>query len=251
MARSRDLGSNAPITEALIDIFVSLPKGASLDQLRSLHGGIKDEYPELETRRRWQGKFQFADGSMQSQTQSVDADGFLFRSPDRLDIVQFRMDGFTANRLAPYQGFEALTDRALTYFGKYSEGISPEAVLAVGVRYINNFTVPFGEDLKVYFRVAPELPEGFDRLADFTHSAKFSDPMSGAVAEVVLARNAAAPPNATGVGCILELGAQRQINRRLERDELSGVLAELRGLKNRIFFGCVTDECLDALGGGV
>lgn len=251
MAKSRDLGSNAPITEALIDIFAALPAGASLDQLRAMHIGIKDAYPETLARRSSQARFEFSAGAVQSQTLSLAEDGFFFKSPDKRDVLQFRMDGFTVNRLAPYRGFEEMQQRAAKYWQVYCDGIAPESVVAVGVRYINRIAVPVGLNVSRYFSVAPQLPESFVHMESFSSSTTFVDPSSGAVAEVVLARDPTAGPTASGVGCVLEIGAQQQIGRLAPQDELDAVLASLRSVKNRVFFGCLTDECVRALIGEV
>jgi uncharacterized protein (TIGR04255 family) len=249
MATSRHLGSNAPITEALIDIFAALPSGASLDRLRALHECFKDTYPEIQARRRYQGLIQFSAGSVQSQTQSLAEDGFFFKSPDKRDVVQFRMDGFTVNRLAPYRGFEEMHQRAAKYWRLYCDAIAPESVLAVGVRYINRIAIPVGVDVSRYFSVAPQLPDGFVHMENFSSSTTFVDPSSGAMAEVALARDPTAGPTATGVGCLLEIAAQQQLGRLVGQDEVDAILASLRALKNKVFFGCITDECVRALTG--
>jgi hypothetical protein len=103
---------NAPITEALLDSRVGLPSGTRLKQLDAMHASIRDRYPKRRTRRRIEGTLESQGDDLRLTPSPAKEDGYLFSSADGKRIVQARLDGFTFNRLKPYDTWEALRDEA-------------------------------------------------------------------------------------------------------------------------------------------
>src|SRR3990167_5750912 len=95
---------HAPITEALLDIRVKLPAQIDLTRLTTFHDAVKDRYPLKRERTSWHGGFQLKPGTGPEMLASSSGgpDGYLFTSADGRQIVQARLDGFTFNRLKPY-----------------------------------------------------------------------------------------------------------------------------------------------------
>ncbi|MBI4589263.1 MAG: TIGR04255 family protein [Candidatus Rokubacteria bacterium] len=93
---------NAPITEALLDVRIKLPSFVDLSRLATFQDAVEDRYPQRRERSSWQAGFQIKDGSVEVMRPSGRPDGYLFTSADGRQMVQARLDGFTFNRLKPY-----------------------------------------------------------------------------------------------------------------------------------------------------
>lgn len=111
--------SNAPITEALIDIRVELPEAISFDKLGALHEEIEADFPESKTRFVFESQIRLGDHGAQLKTHPSRPDGFLFTSEDKTQVFQARLDGFTFSRLRPYETWEALFEKAAKYWKLY------------------------------------------------------------------------------------------------------------------------------------
>lgn len=159
----RTIFRNAPITEALLDIQVTLPKDIDLSKLESFQDAIKNRYPMKRERTSWQSKIKFdPEKGPEPLPSSGGVDGFLFHSADGKQIVQARLDGFTFNKLKPYDKWEALRDEAQKLWAHYIEIANPEQVTRVALRYINRIEIPLPlKDLKDYILTVPEIAAGF------------------------------------------------------------------------------------------
>ena len=95
----RTIFPNAPITEALIDIFVELPSEINLQLLNAFHDEIKGQYPKKQERVIWKGEVKYKEGEAPeiSSPPSGGPIGYLFKSSDGKQIAQARFDGFTVN----------------------------------------------------------------------------------------------------------------------------------------------------------
>src|SRR5262249_12837098 len=99
MAPPRHL-SNAPITEAIIDFRVKRSKDFGVEGFHAVRERLRESYPHIEEQHQYEGRIEFRTGKSASTDRGVN--GFLFRTEDKLNVAQFRRDGFTFNRLKPY-----------------------------------------------------------------------------------------------------------------------------------------------------
>ena len=157
----------APITEALIDIRAQLPESVSLIDLEKLHSHIKGEYPDKKPRNLWEGKVELKqEGAPHTETR-VQKLGYLFTRADRTQVVQFRLDGFTFNRLRPYTRWEDVCPQARKLWDLYKAGVKPVEVTRIAVRYINSIEIPSKDfDFDDYFTATPKVPDGLPQILD-------------------------------------------------------------------------------------
>jgi hypothetical protein len=95
--------------EALIDMRVELPSEITLETIASFYDKIKIEFPDKQNRMSWKSDFQLRPGTVpEVSAPSGGPDGLLFHPADKSKIVQARLDGFTFNKLRPYQKIEVL-----------------------------------------------------------------------------------------------------------------------------------------------
>lgn len=104
--------SKAPITEAIIDFRVALPEGFSADNFANIHSHISDRFPTKQPIYAGMGSLVFQPGSSVKVDANQQEMGFLFRSRDNLRILQATLNGFTFNRLAPYDSWEEFSSDA-------------------------------------------------------------------------------------------------------------------------------------------
>jgi uncharacterized protein (TIGR04255 family) len=117
---------NAPITEALLDIRVQVPAEVNLAQIETYYDSVKERYPTKRERHSWQGGFKLnPPGSIEVLQSQGGPDGYLFTSTDGKQIVQARLDGFTLNRLKPYDRWETFRDEARQLWQLYVHVANP------------------------------------------------------------------------------------------------------------------------------
>ena len=103
---------NAPITEALIDFRIKIKEGFDVAQIEALHDVLSGQYPGKKTRHRLEGRFEFKKGEKPVSLSTEAVDGYIFTSADQKQVFQARIDGFTFNRLKPYDKWETFRNEA-------------------------------------------------------------------------------------------------------------------------------------------
>src|ERR1700680_4204737 len=101
MAKVRHL-RNAPILEALVDFRVTLPNDFDVERFKAMASAVGDRFPIVEAMNLYATSVTWQPGTekpMDASTAELRPGGYAFKSSDRLNVVQFRVDGFTYNRL--------------------------------------------------------------------------------------------------------------------------------------------------------
>jgi uncharacterized protein (TIGR04255 family) len=232
---------NAPITEALIDIRIKVKSGFDVNQLQSLHESILYNYPEKKESKNWEGKFELKADGPQVSAGGGQVSGYFFKSADKKQIFQAKVDGFTFNRLKPYETWESFRTEAKRLWQLYSEMVSPE-IVRVAVRYINKFNIPFPiKDFNEYLKAAPSVPEGLPQtVTSFFDRIVISNPEIEATAIITKVFEQMVEPSSIPI--ILDIDAFRLNPDGIEEREAWLLLEKLRDFKNDIFFLSITDK---------
>ena len=234
--------SHAPIFEALLDIRVRRARPVTLDELSSIHDEVKDRFPIRDERRVEQIQVSVAGQNATQFTRAGETTGFLFRSPAAGKILQARVDGFTLNKLKPYETWQLLRDEAKELWSRYRQLTHPEGVTRVALRYINRMELPlplnsFDEYLRTAPQVAPELPQG---LADFVLRLVIPEPEIDAVG--VIHETFESPTPDDRLPFILDIDVFKNVEYSSDSDEIWADLENLREFKNQIFFNSTTEK---------
>ncbi len=227
--------TNPPITEAIFDLRVNLPKETSLDTLLSFQNEIKDRFPTKKERHL--GSFEIKPGGAPAIVSSSDkTDGFLFNSPDNKKIVQARLDGFTFNKLKPYSDWETFSGEAKELWGRYVSIAKPINVVRLALRYINRVEMPLPfSDFKEYVltepEIAPGLPQGlsgFFMQLVIPNDSIFS---TAVITETIekIDQNSKAQP------LIFDIDASCNMILEPNSKTIGKVMEDLRNFKNQIF----------------
>ena len=238
---------NAPIVEATIDLQIAFDNPPTADSLRQLHDQIRDQYPILDEQKQAQiqlGPFGLANPSLQQIDATVR--GYLFFPHDRLEIIQFRRDGFTFNRLRPYTSFEDVFEKTSRAWRIYREHFSTGRLTRIGMRYINQFQVPFSDgkvSVDEYIRTGLanlDIPNVL--LTNFVSHCSLVDPETGFSGNWTLSR--LQPPIPGILGIALDIDVSTQSPAHLSVPDPMSIVVVMRELKNRLFFSTLTDKAL-------
>jgi uncharacterized protein (TIGR04255 family) len=236
--------SRAPITEALLDLRVKARKDFKPGDFSVLKQELAANFPRVEERSGFETTVQFKAGASGSQfTRDLGLQGYFFFSSDGLNIAQFRVDGFTFNRLAPYTSWDSLLPEALRLWVRYVEIAQPEFVSRIALRYINQIVVPPGAPLDDIMVAPPRVPTGISKpLSAFLTRITIQDPTKGISAHVTQALNSSTKGAAGSL--ILDIDAFKEVSIEPSEADVSEALTSLRTFKNRIFFGSLTESTL-------
>jgi uncharacterized protein (TIGR04255 family) len=240
--------SKAPIVEAIIDFRVRLPADFEAARLKALHPTFENAYPKIEERKQVEHKFEHAPGKEPSHSVTDRGiHGYFFRSADNTQIIQFRRDGFTFNRLKPYTSWEELFPEAARCWKLYWETCQPIDVSRIAVRYINRLLLPdLQGEFSDYLAAPPALPNGMPPFVSaFVSRVVINDPDSRITAAVVQALEP--PLESRYIPVILDIDVFHEDVSNLTSDAILTRFEELREMKNRVFFGSITDKTLEML----
>jgi uncharacterized protein (TIGR04255 family) len=237
-----------PITEALVDLRAA-PTRFSPECRARFADAVRDLYPNSRDQRSFEAQLRIETGKGPvASAAEVGLAGFQFLTEDKLTIVQFRANGFTFNRLSPYKGGDSLLSEALRLWGVYVDVAAPVGVSRVALRFINNLTLPrevarFGE----FLDSPPAPPPGAGPvLQGFSLRVRSHDLHSGLTVTRTLA-SARTRPGADGLGVLIDIDAFCTADLAVDAGALRPVLDSLRELKNRVFFGSITQRTVDLL----
>ena len=233
---------NAPIIEAALDIRVRTAEDVDLASFR-----IDDSaYPEASREPfQLQVKIEWGDKPKDASKQHLNTPlGYFFRSADQKQILQARRDGFTFNRLAPYDRWGTFGPEARRLWMLYRDRIKIEQIEAVSLSYMNEILVPFQQRIEDYLNAYIKLPEKLDKpLTSF--SLGFQSPIDGDKGTLHVAQGIG-PERREGfltIGLFIQtikfLGVSSTL---ISDDELWGILEDLRIAKSLAFEACITDK---------
>jgi uncharacterized protein (TIGR04255 family) len=237
----------APITEAVIDLRVETPPGTTVEAL--LHALERRNYfGYMKKGAIVRGEFGFA-FSVQEGPKPVTAGratsiGVRLHSPDERYVAQLSMEGFTLSRLQPYESWEDLVREAARLWGGYLDSLPTDRVVRAATRYINNLRLPPTESLGRFLKLPPALPEGLPEvLSAFLQRFVIHDPASEATVILTQALEAGSPER--NLPFILDIDVFRVATFSPRGTQVWDCLEQLRLLKNRVFFGCLTELAVE------
>lgn len=186
MAKARFL-AQAPLREAIIDLRVILPKDVAADDLANLGSELVGRYPARNEKISLTGEFQLAgEKGIVSSTAGHTRLGYMFSSTDETQVVQFRMNGFTFSRLAPYTDWDHVFPEAMELWKRYLEIARPLKIVRIATRYVNDMRFSLPLELSDYLAAPPPQPPGIpDEVIGFLTQLAVLDAESGSKVNIV------------------------------------------------------------------
>ena len=245
MAKPRHL-PHAPITEALIDFRVSHREGLTFAELKSAIDSIDVGYyvkGPISV-----GSFGFTlapDGQPSTTTESSQV-GLRLHSNDEKYVAQFTIAGFTLSRLPPYETWENLLAETRRLWAVYVQCLSPKSIERVATRFINNLQLPLepGSSFQLYVNKLIDVPDEAPQAVEaFLQRFRLVDIESGSRVIVTIALDGLKAGVPAPV--ILDVDAFIAANFKPLDGTIWGLLEKLRKLKNRSFFGTITEAAAE------
>lgn len=233
-----------PITEALIDFRIASDPGITSERLAGLRAQLP-EYPNVEEKRQFQAELRVEAGKLQQPAMSdLGFRGMVFRNADGTRLVQFRRDGFTLNQLRPYMGADVLITEAVRLWEMYRAIVTPVSVTRIAFRYINSLALPYrlGDDFRRFLTAPPDMPEGTPQQVSGFLTRMVAHEDEDVVIVTQKLENVA-PERPTPVTIDIDVFVPGEFDS--SADSLVRVLGRLRVLKNRVFFGLLTDAAVE------
>ncbi len=247
--------TRAPIVEAVIDFRARAEAPwEEADVMAKLKAALPD-YPKVKTLRGFSVSFpvQLSIGPDHA-TATTPADpatpqdrgwvGLRFESADGLNLATFGRDGFSFSRLKPYQDWARFSAEALRLWAIHAELAAPSEIQRFGVRVINRLEVPIaGLAFDEYFEGIPG-PPGNLGSSHFMYQDLLSVP--GHPYGINLIRTFQPPEGeaASTLALLLDIDVFCPGPMALESGKITDRLGEMHWLKNRVFFGSVTEKAL-------
>ena len=238
---------HAPIVEAVIEIRA---RGSEALEETSLRTNIEPKlagYVFLDSLREYQGEVKFEGGKLSSQqVQDIGWKGVRFRSTDEKHIAQFNRDGFVFSRLEPYLTWEELESEGRRLWNIYKDLAQPVDIQRLGLRFINRIKLPPGELLfEDYIQPAPTSPHGLELpFHGFMHKDTLAVPGHPYAINVIRTIQQLNGGMDGGVALILDIDVLTTQAFDLDNAVLAQRLLEMRWLKNKAFFGSITEKAL-------
>jgi uncharacterized protein (TIGR04255 family) len=218
-----------------------------------LRGQLKaklPDYPKIFSQKEFRQETKVIAGQPPEQVfQDLGWKGLRFQTPDGRYIAQFNRDGFIFSRLQPYETWEKFKEEAMRLWDMHAEFAKSHEIQRLGVRFINRIALPVGEvHLDKYLIYPPQPPGRIDfQIMGFFHQDALL--VEGHPYAINVVKTVQPPPGSgtDGGGLILDIDAFCTEPFKHDAGALEKRLAEMRWLKNRIFYSSLKEEVLESL----
>ncbi len=240
--------AHAPIIEAVIDINCDLPPDTDFGELQERAAdALRASYPKL--RRQITQRHELGLGAAESPEVAMGRKitRLLLLTEDERQLVQFRSEGYSFNRLAPYGSLdEYLRDIEWTW-EVFRELARPVQIRAIGLRFINRILLPTNDglvELNDYLRVSPQLPdEETLQFTGFLNQHAAVEITTGNHVNITLVMEAL---KGDKLPIIFDIATSDLRPKEPEAwQDVREAIESLRRLKNRIFERTLTESCLN------
>ncbi len=238
--------NRAPITEAVIDYRVQARDGITPSNFNEVRERLRPEFPVAVDVKTFEAHLGFDESGQPRTPESKHQHlGTMLRNEARAEVVQFRTDGFTFNKLAPYTSWNEIYPRAQHFWQMYCEVAKPLATSRVAVRFINKIRIPLPiGDLGDYLKTAPNVPQELpQQLRQFLTRVVLYEPSEDLSATVTQALEPSASQDEIVV--LFDIDAFRDLAPAADPQQIDQTFRRLHLLKNKIFFNCLTDRALE------
>ncbi|MBD0262408.1 MAG: TIGR04255 family protein [Tolypothrix sp. Co-bin9] len=245
---------NPPITEAILDITVTLHDDFNDEVLLAFHKDIREDFPHIQKRMAFQGGFEFnlekpEEINPQLFSISNKPEGYIFVSHDQKRIIQARLNGFTFSRLKPYESWETFYREAYKLWQQYAQITSPREVIRLALRYVNQIMIPAEGtiELKDYVKTLPEISNNLSVVMEsyfmqilIAHSEYKP---SKAIINQTIGQISENEKGEKTYPLIFDIDVFQEVNLAPNDDAIKDIFElNLRGLRDEIFFKSITEK---------
>jgi uncharacterized protein (TIGR04255 family) len=242
---------SAPIVEAVIEILAEADAEWEEARVAAALEAALPGYATTGSYRAFQHDLQLTPGESHQTFRDLGWRGLRFQSSDQGHVVQFNRDGYIFSRLRPYQDWEQLSREGLRLWKLHAELARPSEIQRLGLRYINRIVLQskvdrFGD----YLRPCAQAPEGLNLpFHGFFHHDVLEVPGYPYAINVIRTIQPSEEADTEGQAVILDIDVYTTKPLDLHDETLRNRLGEMRWLKNKVFFGSVTENAIERFRG--
>jgi uncharacterized protein (TIGR04255 family) len=240
--------ATAPITEAMVhwQAQATVPLGNSLQQ--QLQEYLPD-YPHYESIQEFTVELGAVDGTSAEVRQQTQWQGLKLRNAENTYVAQFTSQGVIFSRLAPYEQWSSFQAEAMRFWNAFLRIAQPLAIQRLGVRYINRIPLDRDEQPSKYIKhIQPHIPQLDFPIEMFFYQDVYSIPGYPYLANWICTREPPSPTAPQGA-LILDIDVFNSEPFLPDQGRLEQRLQEMRWLKDKIFFSCITETAKAEFGG--
>ena len=227
---------NAPIVEAVLQWQATPTLNVSAADFRNI---LTRRFPHYSASplHRFEAAVAGSNGGIEVHQRSVAEGTRLQKSADGqpLCVAQMKADGVIFSRLAPYTNWDEFVSEANDFWEAYAQTFQPTVISRLSVRYISEILVRSVDDARNYVKVINRPLDDLGVSADqFFHQDTLkpeNHPFTIKVTRALQPRT----PNSEESSLIVDIDAMSADS--VEIEQMKNRLAELRFLKNEMFFG--------------
>jgi uncharacterized protein (TIGR04255 family) len=241
--------ARAPIAEAVIEMRARAEVPWEESAVRSRLVPLLPDYPQMQSQREFEHELQVGPGQEPVQRhRDLGWKGLRFESADHIHIVQFNRDGFVFSRLRPYDHWEQFHGEAIRLWNIYRDIAHPSGIQRLGLRFINRIELPLdGPRPDDYLHMPAEVLKGLPlSRAGFFHRDVLGVPGYPYIVTIVRTVQPIQAAGSKGFGLLLDIDVFSTEPFELREELLTQRLAEMRWLKNKAFFGSITEQALES-----
>jgi uncharacterized protein (TIGR04255 family) len=240
--------AKAPIIEAVLDIDCDLPVGTDLVAMEQ---GIRErfagEYPKFQRQMVQQHQFKASTEPPAELSVAASVQSLQFLKEDGRQLVQVRRDGFSFNRLAPYSSLDDYLPEIERMWLKFVDAMSPVQIRSIGLRFINRLFLPTSDGFvnlgEYLFLDIQRVAETGLELSGFFNQYSATEVETGHQVNRTLV---AQLPDSQRLPVIFDIEAMDLTPLEPKAwDDILGTIVSLRRLKNKVFRGTLTEQCLN------
>ena len=241
----------APIVEAVIHWRACAQNDWQREELRQELARRLPDYPEQKEQHEIQLELdaQLDKDAEPTATRHGGWSGFRHLTPDKLNIAQFKREGFVFSRLRPYQNWEVLENEARRLWQIFVELAAPSEVSRLGVRFINRIALGAEQDLGEYLVDPPSRPLGLP-LRGFLYQSTLDVPDHNLRVNIVKTLQGTDSGGSGQAGLILDIDVFTSRPVMCDEAAMNDVLPKMRRLKNAVFFALITPQTIETLSKG-
>lgn len=234
---------NAPIREAVIDIFYTVPNNFDLKQFDKIYEKFTNDFPIKEKKVAFEAQLKIdSNGQFENLPQRTKDLGFIYKNIDVTDVIQYRIDGFSFNKLKPYHNWDDLIHKSKRYYNLLIEGSPIQWIDSIGLRYIN--AIPFKNDslnLSEILVDPPQLPSSLSAsVTGILSRIDFKSNRDDSFGSFTMAIERAVSKHESYL--LIDIEAKNHINEESNSGNIWEKFNQLRDLKNEVFFNIINAE---------
>jgi len=240
--------TNSPILEAVIHWEAHASKPLEQISLKDSLTKRLPEYPIIQPQYGIEVKIEGTSDDRSQFSQHTQWNGFRLEDNPKNYVAQFTHTGIAFSRVQSYESWENFKTEALRVWDVFVELAEPQAIRRLGVRFINRILLKQDESISTYLTSEPYRLSGLE-ISPKSFFYQDTYQVSNYPYQINLVRTI--QPNQTGSGSeqalIVDIDVFTNEVSRIQED-LNQQLAEMRWLKNKIFFSNITNTALNNFG---